>query len=153
MIRQPCSLSGVGPEQSGWMKHHAGEGMSRNAEGVNSLWPRYTSGSGQSARRDEAYTDGEVRKAVIGLPGVRRDGACRELTLGTESPFHTVSQDAICAGIHNRIDGWKGVGGAQSSEEAGQYPWSEGALAGSGGVQTLPTKQCKKERDPIADKI
>jgi hypothetical protein len=58
------------------MKHSTGEGVGRNAKGVNPLWPRDAYGRGQAAREAEAYTDDEEREAVIGLLGVGRDGTC-----------------------------------------------------------------------------
>ena len=90
MIRQPCSQSDVCTGVIRRAKHPADEGVSRNVNNVNPLWPRYAFESGQASEDAEAYTDGEEREAAIGLSGVRRDGACRQMTLGTERSFRAV---------------------------------------------------------------
>jgi len=39
--------------------------------------------------------------AVEGLSGVRRDGACRKRTMGTERPFPAQGKPETDRGIHN----------------------------------------------------
>src|SRR6266545_1515215 len=86
--------------------------------------------------------------AILRLPGVKGDGACRRRRPGTERSRESAEYLRHVPGTDNRACGAREVGWARSSEgkakpsrEAGQRPPSQGALTVSSG--------CKRKRGPL----